>query len=357
MGRARQHPLRGERRGRRSSAAPRPWPGASRRPSPQSGSTARRALRAHPPRPATATSFRVAAARAAGVAHGRGTAISSVLDKVIERGKLPRPRFSRRASRTSSWRTDASGLAGRTGRSASSISPERLRASDRLSAEVPAHARPCRDERPHPASSRTSCHIAEIEIDPQTGEARLDRYVWSMIGTVVNRCCRRPNPRRRRAGSGQALMEDALYDAEGRLRTGSFMDYAMPRSRRDAELDVLHHLVPSAPMRWEPGLRRGRVPGSLPVVVSAVLDALSELGIKGDRHAGDAVAALDGDRGRRAHGQGRSRSTRPSRPAGKASTLAEPSCTSRRKSCGPILCSRASSPLGHPDGKRLIRTP
>ena len=100
-------------------------------------------------------------------------------------------------------------------------------------------------------------------------------------------------------GLGQAVMEDALYDAEGQLRTGSFMDYAMPRAADTPAFEILHHPVPTKTNAvGAKGCGEAGCSGSLPVVVSAVLDALSDLGITGDRHAGNAPSSVDGDPGR-----------------------------------------------------------
>ncbi len=76
------------------------------------------------------------------------------------------------------------------------------------------------------------CHIAEVEIDPDTGAMRLDRFTVVddfgnqmapdlVLGQVQGGIAQ---------GYGQAVCENAVYDAEGQLLTGSFMDYAMPRA-------------------------------------------------------------------------------------------------------------------------------
>src|SRR5262249_39088628 len=77
------------------------------------------------------------------------------------------------------------------------------------------------------------CHVAEVEIDPQTGEVTLDRYViFDDFGRLLD-------PRLTLGqvhggvtqGIGQALFEQARYDAEtGQVLSGSLMDYALPRA-------------------------------------------------------------------------------------------------------------------------------
>jgi len=75
-------------------------------------------------------------------------------------------------------------------------------------------------------------------------------------------------------------MEDALYDTQGQLRTGSFMDYAMPRAADTPSFSILHHPIPTKTNAvGAKGCGEAGCSGSLPAVVSAVLDALSDLGI------------------------------------------------------------------------------
>jgi len=76
------------------------------------------------------------------------------------------------------------------------------------------------------------CHIAEVEIDPETGVVDLVRYTAvDDCGTVLNHTIVEGQVHGGVAqGVGQALIEDAVYDSTGQLLTGSFMDYAMPRA-------------------------------------------------------------------------------------------------------------------------------
>ena len=76
------------------------------------------------------------------------------------------------------------------------------------------------------------CHIAEVEIDPETGVVDLVRYTAvDDCGTVLDHTIVEGQVHGGVAqGVGQALIEDAVYDSTGQLLTGSFMDYAMPRA-------------------------------------------------------------------------------------------------------------------------------
>jgi carbon-monoxide dehydrogenase large subunit len=82
-------------------------------------------------------------------------------------------------------------------------------------------------------------------------------------------------------GLGQALMEGAVYDKDGQLITGSFMDYAMPRAKNTPNFVVENHPVPT---RLNPvgakGCGEAGCSGGLPTVMNAVVDALSEYGVR-----------------------------------------------------------------------------
>ena len=77
------------------------------------------------------------------------------------------------------------------------------------------------------------------------------------------------------------LLEQAVYDADGQLVTGSFMDYAMPRAHDAPMIEVAHHPVPtkSNPLGAK-GCGEAGTSGGLPAVANAVIDALSDYGIR-----------------------------------------------------------------------------
>ncbi len=83
-------------------------------------------------------------------------------------------------------------------------------------------------------------------------------------------------------GVGQALMEEVVYDREsGQLLTATFMDYAIPRADTLPEIRVEKNPVPTAlnPLGAKGAGEAGTV-GALPVVMTAVLDALAPLGVR-----------------------------------------------------------------------------
>jgi len=77
------------------------------------------------------------------------------------------------------------------------------------------------------------------------------------------------------------LLEQAVYDSDGQLVTGSFMDYAMPRAHDAPMIEVASHPVPtkSNPLGAK-GCGEAGTSGGLPAVANAVIDALSDYGIK-----------------------------------------------------------------------------
>jgi carbon-monoxide dehydrogenase large subunit len=134
-----------------------------------------------------------------------------------------------------------------------------------------------------PSAYPNGCHIAEVEIDPETGVAHVVKY------TTVNDFGNLLNPMMVAGqvhggvvqGIGQALMEQAVYDANGQLLTGSYMDYAVPRASDALEIGFLSHPVPCTtnPLGVK-GCGEAGCAGALPAVMNAVVDALSAYGIR-----------------------------------------------------------------------------
>jgi carbon-monoxide dehydrogenase large subunit len=127
-------------------------------------------------------------------------------------------------------------------------------------------------------------HVCEVEIDPDTGKVQLVR--WSGIddvGLAVNPLILHGQTHGAAAqGIGQALIEQCHYDrSSGQLLTASFMDYAMPRADDLPSFDCRLVEVPATSHRY--GIRPGGEGGTTPAlgaVVNAVVDALSEFGVK-----------------------------------------------------------------------------
>jgi carbon-monoxide dehydrogenase large subunit len=133
-----------------------------------------------------------------------------------------------------------------------------------------------------PSTFPNGCHVAEVEIDPDTGVVQIVRYTGvNDFGTIVNPMLVAGQLHGGVAqGIGQALMECVSYDESGQPITGSFMDYAMPRAQDIPMMAVGDHPVPakSNPLGTK-GCGEAGCAGSLATIVNAVIDALSEFGI------------------------------------------------------------------------------
>jgi carbon-monoxide dehydrogenase large subunit len=134
-----------------------------------------------------------------------------------------------------------------------------------------------------PSTFPNGCHVAEVEIDPDTGVVQIVRYTGvNDFGTIVNPMLVAGQLHGGVAqGIGQALMECVSYDSSGQPITGSFMDYAMPRAEDIPTMGVGDHPVPakSNPLGTK-GCGEAGCAGSLSTIVNAVLDALADFGIK-----------------------------------------------------------------------------
>ena len=138
-------------------------------------------------------------------------------------------------------------------------------------------------DKPVPSAFPNGCHVAEVEIDPLTGETHVVKYsAVNDLGTVVNPLLVEGQIQGGvMQGLGQVLLEQAVYDNDGQLVTGSFMDYAMPRADDAPMIEVAHHPVPtkSNPIGAK-GCGEAGTSGGLPSVANAVIDALSDYGIR-----------------------------------------------------------------------------
>ena len=127
------------------------------------------------------------------------------------------------------------------------------------------------------------CHMAEVEVDPDTGTIAVVRYiVCDDVGRAVNPMIVKGQVHGGVAqGVGQALMERTSYDAEsGQLLSGSFMDYALPRASDlpDVEVDLIEVPCTSNPLGVKGAGEAGAV-GSPPAVMNALVDALRTRGV------------------------------------------------------------------------------
>lgn len=128
------------------------------------------------------------------------------------------------------------------------------------------------------------CHMAEVEIDPDTGMISVLRYiVCDDVGKAVNPMIVRGQVHGGVAqGFGQAVLERTAYDPQsGQLLSGSFMDYALPRAADlpNIEVDLIEVPCTTNPLGVKGAGEAGAV-GSPPAVINAIVDALSDSGVK-----------------------------------------------------------------------------
>ena len=211
-----------------------------------------------------------------------GTAIVEASALVVEKGKKAAAHFLEAAEADIEFAGGRFTIAG-TDRSIGILElAERLR--DREMPEgVPSSLDVDHATKEIPSTFPNGCHVAEVEIDPETGVVKIVRYSGvNDFGTIVNPMIVAGQLHGGVAqGIGQALMEEINYDSSGQPITGSFMDYALPRAEDIPPIVVGDHPSPakSNPLGTK-GCGEAGCAGSLTTIVNAVLDALSDYGIK-----------------------------------------------------------------------------
>ncbi len=125
-------------------------------------------------------------------------------------------------------------------------------------------------------------HVCVVEVDAQTGEVKIERYV------AVDDCGPQINPLIVEGqihgglaqGIAQALYEEGVYDEGGQLVTGTFLDYVMPHANQLVAFETHHTTTPTTvnPLGIK-GVGEAGTIGSTPAVVNAVLDALAPFGV------------------------------------------------------------------------------
>jgi carbon-monoxide dehydrogenase large subunit len=126
-------------------------------------------------------------------------------------------------------------------------------------------------------------HIAEVDVEPETGSVKLTRYV------VVNDCGHMINPMIVEGqiaggiaqGAGGALLEEFVYDEQGQLLTASLLDYALPTSLDIPPIEISHLVSPSVlnPLGVK-GVGEGGAIGAHAAVANAVADAIAHTGAR-----------------------------------------------------------------------------
>jgi carbon-monoxide dehydrogenase large subunit len=209
-------------------------------------------------------------------------AIVEASDKVIEKGKAIAAHMLE-ASAADIEFVDGQFVIAGTDRAIGIMElAQKIHAGANLPAEVPQSLDVDHVSEGVPASYPNGCHIAEVEIDPDTGDAEVVSYMAvSDFGTVINPMIVEGQVQGGVVqGIGQALLELTAYDDQGQLLTGSFMDYAMPRAYNAPPFTVVNHPVPAKtnPLGVK-GCGEAGCAGGLASVMNAVVDALSPYGI------------------------------------------------------------------------------
>ena len=213
-----------------------------------------------------------------------GSAVALAADKIVDKGRVIAAALLEAAEDDIAFSDGTFAVSG-TDRSVDIAEIARAAYAPR---DLPLDIEPGLDElamfRPGALTFPNGCHIAEVEIDPETGFVEIVRYaVVDDFGTVLNPLLLEGQIHGGLAqGIGQALMEDVAFDPEtGQLLAGSFMDYCMPRADDLPSYIAAFNEVPTAvnPVGVKGAGEAGAV-GALPAMMNAVVDALSPLGVE-----------------------------------------------------------------------------
>lgn len=212
-----------------------------------------------------------------------GSAIIEASELVIEKGRLIAAHLLEASADDIEFAAGRFAIAG-TDRGIDIMElAARLRGGAALPEGVPASLDVDHVFKAAPSAYPNGCHIAEVEIDPQTGAVEIVSYVnVNDFGQLVNPMLVEGQLHGGIVqGIGQALGEQTRYDEAGQPMTGSFMDYALPRAADVPFFSFISHSVPTATNRvGAKGCGEAGCAGSLPSVMNAVVDALSPLGVR-----------------------------------------------------------------------------
>jgi carbon-monoxide dehydrogenase large subunit len=128
-----------------------------------------------------------------------------------------------------------------------------------------------------PSAFPNGAHVAEVEIDPETGSVAVVKYTMvNDFGTVINPLMVEGQSHGGvMQGIGQAMFEHVVYSEEGQPLTGSFTDYALPRADDAPPFRIDYHSVPAKTnLLGAKGCGEAGCAGSLPSVMNAIVDAL-----------------------------------------------------------------------------------
>ncbi len=212
-----------------------------------------------------------------------GSAIIEASDKVVEKGKLLAAHVLEAGVADIEFAAGRFSIAG-TDRGIGIMElAARLRTGPALPDDMPQTLDVDHVFKAAPSAYPNGCHIAEVEIDPETGQVAIVSYVMvNDFGTLVNPMIVEGQLHGGVVqGIGQAIYELTSYDEDGQLRTGSYMDYAMPRASDVPFFSFISQGVPTGTNRvGAKGCGEAGCAGSLPSVMNAIVDALAPHGVR-----------------------------------------------------------------------------
>jgi carbon-monoxide dehydrogenase large subunit len=204
-----------------------------------------------------------------------GSAVVHAVDQMLEKGRKIAANLLEAAEADISYRDGVFEVVGTDRRM--SLFDVAEKAADMASRGLIAEGLDTKVSLDTPQAFPNGCHVAEVEIDPETGSTSLVSYA------AVDDCGRVLDPvivhgqihGALAQGLGQALFEQAVYDRSGQLVTGSFMDYAMPRAEHMPDIKDDNHPVPATtnPLGVK-GVGEAATIGSLAAIMNAVADAV-----------------------------------------------------------------------------------
>ena len=175
-----------------------------------------------------------------------GSALAVTADQVIEKGKAAAAVLLQASPGEVGYARGEYSVGGAGTRQSVSLLEVAERAGELVSQGAIKETLDTQGEAKTGPSYPNGCHIAEVEVDPETGEIAIVRYTAvGDCGTVLDTVILEGQVHGGVAqGLGQALMEHMIYDPEtGQVLTGSLMDYAVPRASDMPDMTVLHHGV------------------------------------------------------------------------------------------------------------------
>ena len=212
-----------------------------------------------------------------------GTAIAQGAEKVIEQGKPIAAFVLEAATGDIEFHNGRFVIAG-TDRTLGIMElAAKLRSGLKLPADIPQTLNVMHVSDGVPATYPNGAHVAEVEIDPDTGIVEVVKYVAvNDFGTELNPLLVQGQVHGGLVqGLGQALMEHTVYNEDGQLLTGSYMDYAMPRAADAPSFTTESQPSPATtnPLGVK-GCGEAGCAGSLVSINNAIADALADVGVK-----------------------------------------------------------------------------